>query len=96
MAQLDIFYNTPSLSGRALAQQKYKAGSQVMRIIELLEKFERLTPLEISDRLGIHQSSARRGCHVLAKQGILEKLPDTKMERYGVPNHYYRLLITSC
>lgn len=92
MTQLDVFYNTPAYEGLALKRQKVKAGTQAYRIMELFEQAEiPMTPLEVADILKIHESSTRRACHVLARQGILEKLERTKLEKYGVHNHYYKL-----
>lgn len=91
----NVFYNTPSLSGKELIKAERKAATKNARILQLFidNPLGKYTPIEVSEILNIHESSCRRACHQLAKEdnAKLIRLAEQKIEKYGLPNHYYQL-----
>lgn len=91
MNQLGLFHTTTQSPEKRL-EENVKAGSQTMMVYGFFKqrKEKRFTALEIADKLNLHPNSARRCCTVLFKDyGLLTKLDQMKLERYGKPNHYY-------
>lgn len=91
----NVFYNTPRISGKELIKAERKAATKNARILQLFtdNPLSRYTPIEVSEILNIHESSCRRACHQLAKgdNAKLIRLAEQKMEKYLLPNHYYKL-----
>lgn len=98
MKQTQLFYNTIGLKGESLAAAGLQCSVQEARIIEIM--FMRalaMTPFEV---LKIYETmypvvpvtSIRRAMTSLAKQGILEKTGEMKLEQFGKPNHTWKLV----
>ena len=97
MKQLDIFFNTVKLSGSDLAEATRQADCQNGRVLDIIRKAGRLTPFQVSsiyDKLydPAPVTSIRRSMTVLTKQGKLAKCDEMKTERYGMKNHYWRVV----
>ena len=91
------FYNTISAKGKK--RQKYEDGAKTQQ--EVIHKFftmqknKAFTPFEVQyilfgDKIPI--TSIRRAMSNLASDGILEKTNILVGEKYGKPNHKWRLV----
>ena len=89
------FFNTIGLKGLELARAEAQAMSQE-ELVHLLfrENPDReLTPFEVWAAVlpYVPITSVRRAITCLTDEGKLEKLTRLKGERYGKPNHVWRL-----
>lgn len=93
------FYNTIELKGIDLEKANFQAQTQNERVIELFRNVTKkeLTPFQVLKLYTIVYNtdppvtSIRRALTTLTAAGRLEKTANTKKERYGQPNYYWRL-----
>jgi len=96
MEQLDLFYNTPKLSGEILQKHKIRNESQNHRILLIFEHRGESTPSEIWHYYqraygNIPLTSIRRGITTLTKCGLLEKTDNKRRGLYDVQNFTWKL-----
>lgn len=87
------FYNTPKLKGAELAVAERNAKKKKWQIYKLFQDSPttKMTALTVAEKTLFHESTCRRSCHQLEKDKYLIRLEEQKLEKYGVPNHYYIL-----
>lgn len=97
--QIEIFFNTISLSGHELVAARKDCFKQDERVLQILhDRGGKMTPFEVS---AVYNSkypeapitSIRRSMTVLTKKGQLEMLDEMKQEKYGKPNHYWKAVV---
>lgn len=95
--QLEIsFFNTIDLTGRQLSEAENQAYKQDDRVLQILKSGDKMTPFEVSE---IYNSlyneapvtSIRRSMTVLTDRGLLQMCDEMKVERFGKPNHYWKV-----
>jgi hypothetical protein len=98
--QLEIFYNTTSLTGRDLVQHEMRAGTQNALILQCFRDrpLALLTPFEVRQICHLHTTpitSVRRAMTTLTKPPFeyLEKTRTRRMGEYGELNFTWRLKI---
>ncbi len=73
-----------------LPEYEQKAHNQEQLILRQF-LYGQFTALEISERLSLHESSARRACHVLCKKGLIIRTDEQRIGKYGKPNYVYKI-----
>lgn len=94
--QTELFYNTIHLTGSDLSQARAKAAKQDDRILEIMRGAEKMTPLQVSRLYNeiypeAPVTSIRRSMTNLTNQGKLERLEEKVMEKFGMPNFYWKV-----
>lgn len=94
--QLD-FFNTIHLAGPELVSAKKQTGLQDERVLEIIRKGVKMTPFQVSseyDKLynPAPVTSIRRSMTVLTDRGKLEMCDEMVTEKYGKPNHYWKIV----
>ena len=89
------FFNTIRLKGQELVDAEWQAMSQEEKVYLLFadNPDREFTPFEVWARVlpDVPITSVRRAITCLTEDGRLEKLTTLKGERYGKPNHVWRL-----
>lgn len=91
------FFNTCKLSEPDLSTARAKAGDMQNRILEIMKDVDKLTPIEVWDIYNeLYRpaliGSIRRSMTNLTDQGKLVRLDEQKMERYNMPNYYWKAI----
>lgn len=83
------YYNTLSLTGKALAEAKYRAGTQGHRVLGFFKahRGEDFTPAEVWKRLNMLPTSCRRAISDLTDDELLTKTDTMRAGAYGADNH---------
>ena len=88
------WYNTINEEGAELSESKKKAGKGEDIILGYFAIVKKSTAVGAARALNMNESSAKRCCTVLMKEGKLRMLPkeDMVMGFYGVKVHLYELV----
>lgn len=94
-AELD-FYNTNQTEGTELSERKRKALTQESVIINIYNRFKRLTASDVQNHClaaGNHWplTSIRRAITNLSKKGYIKRTDRTKHGLFGANERYYEL-----
>ena len=94
MTQLS-FFNTIHLSGNGLKEAQEQTGLQDIRVLALFREYKTLTPFQAHETYcerfpECPVTSIRRSITVLTKKGLLIKTNESKIEKYGKKNYYWR------
>lgn len=96
-SQLEIsFFNTIDLAGKELSEAENQACKQDDRVLQILKSGDKMTPFEVSEAYNSKYSEApvtsiRRSMTVLTDRGLLIMCDEMKVERFGKPNHYWKV-----
>lgn len=91
MNQLD-FFNSTATDNLTRFKEKVKATSQANAILMLMQDGRKRTSVMVADELQINLNSARRALTQLDKNwGLVNKLAEMKLEKFGSNNHYYQI-----
>jgi predicted transcriptional regulator len=92
------FFNTPGLTGEELKDALLRTSKQEARILRYMmrHKNELFTPFNISDKLDILFTSARRALTNLTTANLIEKTSIQRTEKHGVLNHCWRYTEPRC
>lgn len=89
------FYNTNSERGQQLKASEKKAATQNERVLDFFKRYPALgrTALDVYFQLSINspESSYRRACHTLCKNGLLKETGEMRIAAYKKPNRVYMI-----